>query len=481
MTNFSMKIYCALRGGDKSDKIESPLQSTIVLSIAFFFVFSAFMSIQALQNSLNMEAGLGVKSLACLYSASIVSSLLAPFCIKVLGGKITVVAAFSCHSVYVMSNYYPRFYTLIPTSVLLGLATGPLWTAQNLFITASATRIAVKSNKNLKDVLNRHNGIFFSIQGMAFAIGSVVSSLIFHTDTTLASGNVTKYCGTLECDSYTQPITSNISFISVTRPSPQLLHQLFSVYLAFDIIGVVIAVLLLPTLPVSEWIKKKSALKSVYSMCSSLSNVKLVLFLPLTVMVNVQRFVLYADFTKAYITCPFSIGWVGLVMASYALTNTIMLQILQGIAKLIKRQILVAFAAIVNLAEMTFWLFWNPTADHLPLVFVSVILWGVTDAIWKLEIFGIIPVLFSTKKEPAFANVHFWGAFSSAIYFGTASYLCVFTKLVICIALMIISMLLYIVLQIKLAREQSPDRPTEQEINIEEKEKLKNQETSADG
>ncbi|CAG2189239.1 unnamed protein product [Mytilus edulis] len=423
-----MKIYCAFRGGVKSDKIESPLQSTIVISIAFFFVFSAFMSIQALQNSLNMEAGLGVKSLACLYSASIVSSLLAPFCIKVLGGKITVVVAFSCHAIYVMSNFYPRFYTLIPTSILLGLVTGPLWTAQNLFITASATRIAEKRKKNLADVLNRHNGIFFSIHGVAFGIGSVVSSIIFHTDITLPSGNVTKLCGILECDSYRQPNTSNISFISTNRPSPQLLHQLFSVYLAFDMIGVVIAIVLLPTLP-------------------------------------------------AYITCPFSIGWVGLVMASYALTNTISLQIIHGIAKLIKRQILVAFAAIVNLAEMTLWLFWNPTADHLPLVFVSVILWGMTDAIWKLEIFGTIPVLFSTKKEPAFANVHFWGSLSSAIYFGTASYLCVFTKLIICIALMIISMLLYITLQIKLSREQSLDRPTEQEINIEEKEQLNNMST----
>ncbi|XP_063397546.1 protein unc-93 homolog A-like [Mytilus trossulus] len=478
MRNFRMKIYCAFRGGVKSDKIESPLQSTIVISIAFFFVFSAFMSIQALQNSLNMEAGLGVKSLACLYSASIVSSLLAPFCIKVLGGKITVVAAFSCHAIYVMSNFYPRFYTLIPTSILLGLVTGPLWTAQNLFITASATRIAEKRKKNLKDVLNRHNGIFFSIHGVAFGIGSVVSSIIFHTDITLPSGNVSKLCGILECDSYLQPNTSNISFISTNRPSSQLLHQLFSVYLAFDMIGVVIAMVLLPTLPVSDWIKKKSALKSVYSMFSSLSNVKLVLFLPLTIMTSVQRFVLYADFTKAYITCPFSIGWVGLVMASYALTNTISLQIIHGIAKLIKRKILVAFAAMVNIAEMTFWLFWNPTADHLPLVFVSVILWGMTDAIWKLEIFGTIPVLFSTRKEPAFANVHFWGSLSSAIYFGTASYLCVFTKLLVCIALMIISMLLYLILQIKLSREQSPDRPTEQEISIQEKEQLNN--TSAD-
>jgi hypothetical protein len=49
------------------------------------------------------------------------------------------------------------------------MATGPLWTAQNLYITASASRIAKKHNKDLMHVLNKHNGIFFSLNGLAFA------------------------------------------------------------------------------------------------------------------------------------------------------------------------------------------------------------------------------------------------------------------------------------------------------------------------
>lgn len=56
-----MKVYCVCRSNEHAEKIESPLQSTIVISTAFFFVFASFMSIQALQNSLNIEAGLGVK------------------------------------------------------------------------------------------------------------------------------------------------------------------------------------------------------------------------------------------------------------------------------------------------------------------------------------------------------------------------------------------------------------------------------------
>ena len=97
------------------------------------------MSIQALQSSLNIEAGLGVKSLACLYSTCIASSLLSSTFIKLFGGKLTVIGAFICHTIYTLSNFYTRFYTLIPSSLLLGMATGPLLTAQHVYITASAS------------------------------------------------------------------------------------------------------------------------------------------------------------------------------------------------------------------------------------------------------------------------------------------------------------------------------------------------------
>ena len=297
-----MKVYCVCRSHEHAKKIESPLQSTIVLSTAFFFVFASFMSIQALQNSLNIESGLGVKSLACLYSTSIVSSLLSPTFIKVFGGKLTVVGAFICHTIYTISNFYPRFYTLIPSSLLLGMATGPLWTAQNLYITASASRIAKKHNKDLMHVLNKHNGIFFSLTGLAFALGSIVSSVIFRHDINIYSNdNVTKLCGHIEPISPIEEPSSNSSHVMNLnlKPNSEFLLQLFSVYLGFDVIGVTITIILLPTLPLSDWIKKKSVLKSMYSMVSSLSNAKLLLFLPMPVAVGVQRFVLFSDFTRA--------------------------------------------------------------------------------------------------------------------------------------------------------------------------------------
>ena len=81
---------------------------------------------------------------------------------------------------------------------------------------------------------------------------------------------------------------------------------------------------------------------------------------------------------------------VGFAMASYAIANTIVVQIMPRVAKYVRRQILLAIATVINLGKMILWLYWNPTSDQLYLVFISVIAWGITDSIWKLETFGKI-------------------------------------------------------------------------------------------
>ena len=80
--------------------------------------------------------------------------------------------------------------------------------------------------------------------------------------------------------------------------------------------------------------------------------------------------------------------------------------------------------------------------------------------------------MFAAKKEPAFANLHFWRSLSSTVYFGSSSYLSVFTKLIICIASLSISMTLYGILDVIRGRDIS-DEAVEQELKIDDEEKLK--------
>ena len=49
--------------------------------------------------------------------------------------------------IYTLSNFYPHWYTLIPGSICLGLAFGPLWASLNVHITTVAIRFAPNLNE----------------------------------------------------------------------------------------------------------------------------------------------------------------------------------------------------------------------------------------------------------------------------------------------------------------------------------------------
>lgn len=70
-------------------------------------------------------------------------------------------------------------YTLIPTSILLGLGAAPLWSAQCTYLTVIGNLQAEKVGKLGKDVVNQYFGIFFLIFQSSGVWGNLISSLVF--------------------------------------------------------------------------------------------------------------------------------------------------------------------------------------------------------------------------------------------------------------------------------------------------------------
>ena len=63
--------------------------------------------------------------------------------------------AVSCigYMVYIVCNFYPEFYTLIPAGVIAGCAAGTLWSAKAQYITVSALEYAKLTNRNKDAVI----------------------------------------------------------------------------------------------------------------------------------------------------------------------------------------------------------------------------------------------------------------------------------------------------------------------------------------
>ena len=48
--------------------------------------------------------------------------------------KWTLVVCIFCYSTYMAAQFYPEFYTLIPTALILGLGAAPMWSAKCTYL-----------------------------------------------------------------------------------------------------------------------------------------------------------------------------------------------------------------------------------------------------------------------------------------------------------------------------------------------------------
>ena len=109
-------------------------KNLIVLSLSFILVFTAFRSIQNLQSSLNTGGRLGVIAMGCVHGTMFLTCLFAPVLINKLTSKWTIVLGLLFYLFWIAANFYPHFYTLIPTSIGVGFGQSLAWGAQVTYI-----------------------------------------------------------------------------------------------------------------------------------------------------------------------------------------------------------------------------------------------------------------------------------------------------------------------------------------------------------
>lgn len=277
-------------GDDNEQNIKGQeLRNVIVLSLSFTSVFTAYVSLQNLQSSLNQEDGLGVISLSCLYACIIFSGVLAPTIVKTIGGKLSLVIPWIVHVVYTGANFFPGFATLLPASVLLGLVSGPQWVSQSLYIARNADSL----DHGNHEILSKMNGIFFTCYETTQITGNLVASFILNQGKyeTNTSGTQLKVCGAADC-----PLGSNGTMIE--EPEREIVYILLGVFLVFDIIGLFLTVVFLPPLPKSVWTTKVSTKSSLVSCFLALGDWKLLCLVPLILLMAQEQAVLWTDFTK---------------------------------------------------------------------------------------------------------------------------------------------------------------------------------------
>ena len=151
------------RKEDKRNKLKS-LKNIILLSLSYFFQYSALNGLNNLQSSLNSEKNLGITAMLLTSVVFTISCLFLPMIMtKYVGYKWSIIGANISITVFTIANFYPRFYTLLPAAFLSGLGQCIQWTLQGSFI-AQLASIYSKATKKTQEVsLVRFYGIFLMI------------------------------------------------------------------------------------------------------------------------------------------------------------------------------------------------------------------------------------------------------------------------------------------------------------------------------
>ncbi|XP_029966647.1 protein unc-93 homolog A [Salarias fasciatus] len=450
--------------------ISRNFKNVLVISTGFLFLFTAYGGLQSLQSSLNAEEGMGVASLSVIYASIIVSSMfLPPIMIKNLGCKWTLVVGMACYVSFSFGNLYPGWYTLIPTSVILGLGGSPLWSAKCTYLTICGNVQAAKEGRKGSDVINQYFGVFFFLFQSSAVWGNLMSSLIFGQDANIANipAEQLQTCGAADCGLNVS--TGNSSSV---RPEQELVWTLVGCYIGVGVLAMIIVAVFLDNIDREQASRfrhdKQPFCQTFLATFRLLKDWRLLTLIPLTMYSGFEQSFLAGEYTKNYVTCALGIHYVGFVMMCFGAANSLCSFLFGRLAEFTGRAALFFFAALANFSCIIALLFWRPDPDQLWIFFVFPGLWGMSDAIWQTQTNALYGVLFPRDKEAAFANYRMWESLGFVTAFAYSTFLCLEYKLYILLSFLLLTLVTYPV--VEFYEYKHPTRPVEKERYVGHKE-----------
>ena len=203
----------------------------IASAISFMLVISPFLGLQSVQTSLN--GYLGVISLSLVYGFYFGITFMTPTILRILGPKYALLFGYSCHVIYIATNFYPELYTLVPSSILLGIGSGPLWAGICVHLARTASIVSPLLEHPINTLLFKFSGVFFLFYHLAHVVGNFVSSLALYS-----------YGGSYEIENNT------CSFLTLETVSNEQRYSMLSVFLVMAIAGVVVGLIFVDRIPI---------------------------------------------------------------------------------------------------------------------------------------------------------------------------------------------------------------------------------------
>ncbi|KFO97786.1 Protein unc-93 B1, partial [Calypte anna] len=313
--------------------------------------------------------------------------LYAPLLIRFFGTKWALFLSVGIHALFVSSNYWERYYTLVPSAVALGVATVPLWAAVGNYI----TRMAQKYHEYLHYQEEERRGppggpecppLVLSPQ-LSFACAQMplfffLNNYLYHLNHTLHG---VKHCGEhtgepyfvfVKCLHQRVPEGQKASAVGSWGGMEQVLVFCGSAYS-----------------PTEELDLRSWGWGTIFQMpFKHLRDFRLRLLLPLCSYTGLEGLFVCTAFTLNYGVCALGLEKLGYLLLAYGLSASACSCLALSTLRF-QREVPVLAGAALHAALLLTLFFWAPQPRDLlqaPLLYSIATLWGAGSALNRTSI-----------------------------------------------------------------------------------------------
>ncbi|XP_068004304.1 protein unc-93 homolog B1 [Melanerpes formicivorus] len=359
----------------------------------------------------------------------VVALLYTPVLIRFFGTKWAMFLAVGIYALFVSSNYWERYYTLVPSAVAIGVAIVPLWASTGNYITRMAQKyyeyVSYKEEQGQEQeraprgASNTYIIIFQTVFYACFHLSFVCAQMpmVFFLNSYLYQHNHTlagvKHCGTLSHGT----LAGFNKTVLQSLPRSVNLIIVESALMAAAFLAMLLVLVLCGSAyrPTEEIDLRSIGWGNIFQLpFKHMRDYRLRHLLPFFIYSGFEVLFVCTGFTLNYGVCALGLERLADLLMAYGFSASVCSSLALCTLRL-RRQVPLLAGGLLHTALLLALFCWAPEPRHLvqaPLLYAIAVLWGMGSALNKTGISILLGMLYEDKERQdfIFTIYHWWQA-----------------------------------------------------------------------
>uniref|UniRef100_A0A671KH34 Protein unc-93 homolog B1-like n=1 Tax=Sinocyclocheilus anshuiensis TaxID=1608454 RepID=A0A671KH34_9TELE len=387
----------------------------------------------------------------------IVGLLYTPVLIRFLGTKWMMFLASGIYALFVSTNYWERYYTLVPSAVAIGIVIVPLWASLGNYITRMAQQYYEYVNykdEHIQEQKKPPKGAFHSY----IIIFQSVFYIVFHS-CTMHSFLWSHLIFSLSGASGKGVIENLNKTVLLSLPRSLLLIEVESVLMGAAFLAMLIFLVLCGAAyrPTEEIDLRSIGWGNIFQLpFKHLRDYRLRLLCPFFIYSGFEVLFAVQGIILSYGVCAVGMEKLWLLVMVYGLSSSICSGLSLMLLRL-PRPIILLVGAFMHFVLIIALMCWSPQPrepSYLPYLLVLIALWGLGTALNKTGLSTLLGMLYEDKERLDFVYTiyHWWQAIAIFIVY-LWSALPMRAKLGLLLLALIVASFCYVQMERRLAKK----------------------------